>query len=296
MIDTSNQIKTLCISTAEVGIQLEGATASKYTKEVFFTVKSAAQLAVKNAFTLIPDLLPAPINSIEVTDNLEGQILKITVTVKAIHSSNLDSEALLGASVASITLTNMLSENDNDVVIDGLKIIKSKSGLKGFKRMFPSNLKAAVIVCSDSISEGKKEDRAGKAIIEKLKEDGVEVSHYEIIPDEKDIIAEKARSLSKTNNLLIYTGGTGLSFRDVTPEALTPLLERNIPGIEEAIRSYGQERMPFAMLSRSIAGTIGNCLVLALPGSTNGAKESMDAIFPHVLHVFKILRGHQHDE
>ena len=116
-----------------------------------------------------------------------------------------------------------------------------------------------------------------------------------MIPDEKDSIAEKALELSKTNNLLIYTGGTGLSFRDVTPEALAPLLERNIPGIEEAIRSYGQERMPFAMLSRSVAGTIGNCLVLALPGSTNGARESMDAIFPHVLHVFKILRGQPHD-
>ncbi len=93
---------------------------------------------------------------------------------------------------------------------------------------------------------------------------------------------------------ILITGGTGLSFRDVTPEALEPILERRIPGIEEAIRSYGQDRMPYAMLSRSVAGTIGNCLVLALPGSTNGAKESMDAVFPHVLHIFKILRGQQH--
>ena len=123
----------------------------------------------------------------------------------------------------------------------------------------------------------------------------MEIRNYEIIPDEIDIIRNKTLEYAKEDNLIIFTGGTGLSYRDVTPEALEPILERRIPGIEEAIRSYGQNRMPYSMLSRSIAGTLGNCLVLALPGSTNGAKESMDAVFPHLLHIFKILRGQQHD-
>ncbi|WP_456867395.1 molybdenum cofactor synthesis domain-containing protein [Galbibacter sp. BG1] len=295
MKDISNEIKTACISVAEINIELHEELIPLYTKEVFASIKGGVQLAVKNAFSILPEVYPTIIDAIEVLDTLEGTCLKFTVTVKAIHKDNLDSEAMLGASVAAITLSKMLETTHAGVAIGAVKILKSKSALQGFKRMFPSNLKAAVIVCSDTISEGKKEDKAGKAIIEKLKESSVEITHYEVIPDEKDSIAEKALELSKTNNLLIYTGGTGLSFRDVTPEALAPLLERNIPGIEEAIRSYGQERMPFAMLSRSVAGTIGNCLVLALPGSTNGARESMDAIFPHVLHVFKILRGQSHD-
>ena len=96
-------------------------------------------------------------------------------------------------------------------------------------------------------------------------------------------------------DMIIYTGGTGLSGRDVTPEALIPILDRRIPGIEETIRNYGQNRMPYAMLSRSVTGTINDTLVLALPGSTNGAKESMDAVFPSVLHVFRILKGARHD-
>jgi molybdopterin biosynthesis enzyme MoaB len=86
-----------------------------------------------------------------------------------------------------------------------------------------------------------------------------------------------------------------LSARDNTPEALNEIIDRKIPGIEEAIRSYGQERTPYAMLSRSVAGTLNNSIVLALPGSTNGAKESMDAIFPSILHTFGVLKGARHD-
>jgi len=200
-----------------------------------------------------------------------------------------------GASIVALTMYDMLKPIDKKIEISTIKLISKDGGKSSFKNRFPTAIKAAVFVCSDSIFAGDKEDRSGKIIVEKLEVCGVETTHYEIIPDEIDVIQERTKAFTKDNQLIIFTGGTGLSPRDVTPEALESLLESRIPGIEEAVRSYGQQRMPYSMLSRTVAGTLGNSLVLALPGSTNGAKESMDAIFPHVLHVFHILKGNNHD-
>ena len=110
------------------------------------------------------------------------------------------------------------------------------------------------------------------------------------------MIQESAKKYSTENfNLLVFVGGTGLSSRDVTPDAIKPLLTREIPGVMETARKYGQHRMPYAMLSRGVCGFINKTLVITLPGSPKGATETIDALFPYILHVFKIAEGLQHD-
>ena len=263
---------------------------------VFAISKAAGLLGVKKTPYILPDCHPLPIEFTEVEYEINDLEIKVLFTVKTIYKTGVEVEAMHGASVVALNMYDMLKPIDKGIEIHAIKLLEKKGGKSDYKDRFRKDLTAAVIVCSDTISAGHKEDKAGKAIIKKLEDCNVKIVDYTVIPDEVENIQEQA--LKHQNNkvdLIVFTGGTGLSVRDTTPEALLPLLDRRIPGIEEAIRNYGQDRMPYSMLSRSVAGTIKNTLVLALPGSTNGAKESMDAIFPAALHVFKILKGARHD-
>jgi molybdenum cofactor synthesis domain-containing protein len=190
----------------------------------------------------------------------------------------------------------MLKPIDKGVEIQNIKLLSKSGGKSDFKDQLSRSIKTAVIVCSDSIAAGEKPDVAGTTIIEKLQQFGIQTATYDIIPDEISAIQNKVKMLTAEKyDLVIFTGGTGLSPRDVTPDAIKPLLEREIPGIMEAARVYGQERTPYAVLSRGIAGFIGTTLVLTLPGSTKGAAECIDALFPAILHVFQVVEGTHHD-
>lgn len=263
--------------------------------DVFEMAKTAGLFAAKRTADMIPDCHPLPIEFAKISYEIKGLEVYILVEIKTIYKTGVEVEAMHAASVVALTFYDMLKPVDKEIEIKNIKLIQKKGGKSDKKDVFDSPVTAAVLVCSDSIAQGDNEDLSGKTIIEKLKPHPVDVKHYDIIPDGiKTIQNEMNKYLLQGIQLILITGGTGLSHRDFTPEAIRPMLTREIPGIGEHLRQYGQNRMPYSILSRSIGGMIGDTLVIAMPGSANGVKESMDALFPHVLHIFKMVKGGKH--
>lgn len=258
--------------------------------------KTAGLFAVKRTSDMIPDCHPLPVEYTAVRFELGELEIHIEMEVKTIYRTGVEVEAMHGASVVALTMYDMLKPIDKGIEIENIRLKEKQGGKSDWKKYADQGLTATVVVCSDTVSAGSKEDKSGKMIQAKLESFGVEVNNMLVVPDEPSEIRKVLHdTVDNKTSLLIYTGGTGLSVRDVTPETLEPEFDRRIPGIEEAIRNYGQQRTPLAMLSRSIAGVKGNTLVIALPGSSKGVEESMDAVFPSVLHLFKIFRGARHD-
>lgn len=156
-----------------------------------------------------------------------------------------------------------------------------------------AKFKIAILTVSDKGSKGQRTDTSGPAIKEMLAPLGAEVAAYEIVSDERPLIAEKLRHYSDILgcDLVLTTGGTGFSPRDVTPEATLEVIDRQVPGIPEAMRAKGLAKTPMAMISRAMAGIRGKTLIINLPGSPKAVKENLEVILPVIPHSIEILRG-----
>lgn len=303
MVDITHKSATLrkAVATASVvtsnGRTVDAIKNGQVPKgNVYEFARAATLLAIKKTSDIIPDCHPLPIEYAAIDFEIEELTIKISVTVHTIYKTGVEVEAMHGASVAALVLYDMLKPIDKHVEIGSIRLLHKSGGKSDHAHLLENRkIKAAVVVCSDSVYSGEKQDRSGFVLEELLEDYGIDVVRFEVVPDEIDAIQHQLTVSRELGiDMLIYTGGTGVSDRDVTPEAVEPYLTKKLPGVMEIARQYGQQFVKTAMLSRAVAGFADRMLVLTLPGSTNGVKESMKALFPQILHVFPIQDNQGH--
>jgi molybdenum cofactor synthesis domain-containing protein len=222
--------------------------------------------------------------------------MSIRVRVKALSKTHLGGLARHAAACVGVLLTERFEKEDPDVHIHELTLLRSEGGRKTEAATFPKPLTAAVIVLSDSRASGTQPDESGPLVQERLEIEGISVLETVVIPDNairfEGLLLRYADE--RMLDCIVSTGGTGLGPRDIVPDITRKLIDRDIPGVSQVIRAYGQERTPYSMLSRGVAGIRGQTLILNLPGSPAAVAESLEAVMPELLHVFKMLAGGGH--
>lgn len=226
---------------------------------------------------------------------LEKTGIVITGEAKSIGRTGIEMEILTAVSVAALEIYDMLKPVDTHLEIGNIRLLEKKGGKSDRKKYAALPPVCAILVCSDSTAAGGREDKSGKLISKLLQDVNAEIKHYKILPDNKEQIQQQIKAwVAEDVHFIFTTGGTGLGPRDNTVAAVKEILERDANGITEAMRAYGQMRTPLAMMSRGVAGSIAHTLIVTLPGSTDGARESLEAILPAIFHARKMMLGGGH--
>ena len=302
MIDISNKFNTLRYAKAEGTLsapeeiieRVKNKTVPK--GEVLEVARAAGINTAKRTSDFITFCHPMPVDWIGVSYKIEKEKIRVTAEVKAVWKTGVEMEAITAVSSALLNMYDMLKPLTDDISFTDIHLVKKKGGKSDFKENFENPITAAVLVISDSTFAGTREDKSGKIINEFLAKQNIEVKVYEILPDDLEKIQNRLKELSDKEKieLVITTGGTGFGPKDLTPEATLTILEKQIPGVTETIRRHGKERTPYAMLSRETAGIRGKSVIINLPGSSKGAKESMESLFPGLLHIYPMMNGGGH--
>ncbi len=313
MKDVSRKPTTLRVAVATCSVRMSASTAEAVRRgegpkgDPLPVARVAAVMAAKDTARIVPFCHPVRVDhvavefEVRVGEGAEGGQAEptgrvdIRCEVVAVDRTGVEMEALCGAMVAALTLYDMLKPMDDGLVIGEARVVRKKGGKSDFVEKLKRPLRAAVLVVSDSTAAGRRRDTSGRAIVERMREAGIEVGEPVVLPDEQDVVEAELRHLVEEGvDLVMTTGGTGLGPRDVTVEAAQAVIEREVPGIVEAMRVHGFQRTPHAVLSRGVAGVAGRTLIVTLPGSSRGVQESLDALWPAVLHIFPMIWGGGH--
>jgi len=281
MINVSHKTQSLRYAKAE-GLLKAGPDVRHRLREksipkgdVEATARAAGIDAAKRTSEWVTFCQTLPLDWVDLQFEVVDEGLKVTAEAQTVWKTGVEIEVITAVSAALINAYDMCKPLADDLTMTDVTVVEKQGGYSNYREDFEEDLGAAVLVVSDSTYAGDREDRSGKVIQSFLEDYPVAIETYDILPDEPDRIQDYVAEQADRHavDLIFTTGGTGFGPRDETPGAIASLLEKEAPGIAEKMRSYGTERTPYALLSRQIAGTIGQTLVVTFPGSSSGRRS-----------------------
>jgi cyclic pyranopterin phosphate synthase len=254
----------------------------------------AGIMGAKRTPDLVPLCHPIAISGVTVDLEVLDDAVTIAATVRTTDRTGVEMEALTAVSVAALALIDMVKAVDPAAVVTDVRVESKTGGIATMpdSTAVPGGARAVVVTVSDRSSAGERPDLSGPLAAELLARLGFAVDAVVVVPDEVDEVTRALQqAISAGADLVVTTGGTGLAPRDVTPEATLPVLDREVPGIAEAIRARSREAVPTSALSRGLAGVSGRTLVVNLPGSQGGVRDGIAVLAGIVGHAIAQLRG-----
>lgn len=299
MRDMSAKSDTLRIARASASLRAAPGTVSMVREgrapkgDPLMVARVAGIQAAKNTPLIIPYCHTVPLDLVEIDFELREAEIIVTAETRAIYRTGVEMEALTAASAAVLTIYDMLKPVDDAMEIGPIRLIDKKGGKSDFVPR--SGFRATVIVVSDSTAANVRADRSGAAMREGLLQHGALVGDVVVVPDNIEALRTAVLDACADGvSFVITTGGTGVGPKDWTPEAVEPLFERRLDGVEDQLRAYSRKRTPFAMMGRIRAGKRGRTIIVSVPGSPGAARDAVHALFPFLSHAVEVMEGYDH--
>jgi len=299
MVDVTDKLFTVRVAKAKGEIYMEPETIAKIKDDVLpkgnvlTTAKIAGIQAAKKTAEMIPMCHQLNLSFVDIKFEIKSDCILISSIVKTKEATGVEMEALSAVFGTAITIYDMCKAVDKSMEISGIKLVEKIGGKSDHSTEYRPNV--GVITLSDSVVRGKRQDASGKILADGFLDSGCIVEHQMILEDGSDKLVPMIYEwISSGVELILTTGGTGLSPRDLTIETLEGIFESKLTGIEQALHSYGRDKVKTAMLSRLTVGLVKGSMVICLPGSPGAAKDALSVLIPTIFHSFHMMKGEQH--
>ena len=299
MVDVTEKTPSVRRARAEGIIMLQADTINLIQNEampkgnVLTTAKIAGIQAAKKTWDMIPMCHQLNLSFVNLEFELDREQIMIRSIVKTRESTGVEMEALTAVSTAALTIYDMCKAVDKTMTISAIKLVEKIGGKSDHAIEYRPRV--GIITMSDSISAGKSEDRSGPMLLKGFTDSGCKGDHQKVLPDgSEELIPTIEAWIQDGVELIITTGGTGLSPRDLTIQMVENNFDSRLPGIEQALHAYGRGKVKTAMLSRLTAGVVKGTIVVCLPGSTGAAKDALKVLIPTIFHSFHMMKGEKH--